>query len=250
MRIDMKNKWTLTDNTVLIKYNFPSEGKESYYLDLLRKLITIGEQSRMLVLESSEDRYSPPLIDSYFGFISELHSNNQHNLFPRVLKSGVYDIGNKEFSKYYFSSYLFVYNVEGKIVEKKINAYNLLTVLKDIHHPLAEKSGYFEPLDFEVYFNLNSERKISSYDFTLKLNSDLWADLVPCPHCPRGFTNEEIRKEGWEARMKYWHDNRELAYLNAERLNDFMKLMLDFTYKQGGDFELNDVDSSIYDGVL
>lgn len=252
------NKWTINqDGYAMWVYHFPiielnKRGKD--YLDIVENLLLIGENTKFFLLQKEPSAIIafPSLLSDFIKHLKALQSKSK--FYPTIDSHCKVDQLVDGEIEFFFSSRLKVYDRDGKIVEREMWYGNIREVLDEINNSL-NKTGISPPVGLIISPVLrkdsNGPLEVTSYYFSFTLNSDIWANLVPCSHCPQNWTGEELRNQGGlQAVNKFWYDNRELAQLNVKILNDFMTQMLEYVKGVGGYCELNEGGLSIYEGIF
>lgn len=248
----MYNKWTInTDGYALWSYRFPyitNKNISECYLTVLKYILILGYETRFLILrESNVKRDFQDLLSHFLNFNENCHSTKGY--FPSILSAYPSNSLKENNNMYFLNTAHWIHDEEGKIFEYEVNYMNIRGLLQKIKHKY-NKARIIPLMHITSGVNKNLDGVITDIDFTFHLNSDLWAPKVPGMDFEREFTNEEIRKYGWDVRKKYWHSNLELAKLNVAILNEFMQKMLVFTKSNGGYCELDEGDLSIYEELL
>lgn len=241
----MDNKWSLYEDSETVRYSFDCESVESF-LELLKGFVTICEDSEIskLIIRGSyrdEHIFSDKVME-FLKFIEDLKNENSRGVYPRVSSYGVYNYSKDTFFDYVFSNELYVYNNQGRIVSLSMTQDSLYEELVKIRHGQMNQRGFSLPFEFETYYGLTPSGVIKSYDFLIHFNSDIWLDEVPCVHCEKSYSNENLRNLGGLSSVQnYWHDNKELSQLNLEKINSFMSGMNDLCHQFAGEIHIEEL---------
>jgi len=226
----MKNKWSLYKDSEIWRYSFNNESlKENNFsfLDLFRFFVLACYDSNLSKLtdynKSRNEDYSI-ILNNLLQYLERLKTDNSYGFFPKISSDSIYNLGKETFYNYTFNNNLYCYDKDGKIVENSFSHSQINNFLEEINHGQKNDQGFLLPFEFETNYGMGPEGSIKSFDFLIKFNADIWLKKVPCIHCERQISNEELRKinGGLNKIEAFWHDNTELAELNRKKINVFM----------------------------
>jgi hypothetical protein len=245
------NRWSFFENAETLKYSFDIANVNSYK-ELVSEFIKCCEKSAISKLienkESSLDTDTDARVNNFLVFLEKCRLENNRNLYPRISTTGIYNFGNETLFDYYFDNRIYVYDDLDNIIELIVSHKNLSNQLNVIKHGQKNQNGLALPFEFETYYKMGSDGTVQAYEILIHLYSDIWLDIVPCIHCEKKYSNEEIRANGRLSKVsEFWFDNKELAELNKKKINSFLQKMKNLSERFGGKLSIEEVH--LYKGI-
>ncbi len=246
----MKSYWDLSQDTkaqIHYKVNLEEGIEDKGILQFIDTILKIGKETRLLELRADEDVAE---ISTFIEKLYSLKESNRFSLIPRISNNKIHNFSSKDSYSYEICPRIVIDNSKSKCLDLEevvLKRDEIEKFLSKANSKLKVQNIAFVALN--TYYQMSKGLPIS-IECTMNFNSDIWLDKVPCNHCLREYSNEDLRnKGGVSSVVEFWKDNSILAMENIGLLSPFLDKMKSYVEENEGEITI-DVNSTFEDSFF